>query len=53
MYIIMSCAFAVYRLCLNQQTDTELKCKLRHDKEQLDVPNGFLYQLTNEEVFGQ
>ena len=41
------------RLCLNQQTDAELKHKLRHNKEQLDVPNGFLYRLTNEELFGQ
>ena len=40
------------RLCLYQQTDSELTKKFKHNKEQLDVPSSFLYRLANEELFG-
>lgn len=49
---VCSVIFFCCRLCLYQQTDTELTKKLKHSKEQLVVPSCFLYQLPNEELFG-
>ena len=51
MHLIIIECFVIRRLCLYQQTDTEFKTEVSHKREQLDVPNSFLYQL-NEELFG-
>ncbi|XP_065886420.1 uncharacterized protein [Dysidea avara] len=41
-----------WRLCLWQQTSSEISQQLTHNKEQLDVPSSFLFQLSTEELFG-
>ena len=52
MHVMILCMYFCCRLCLWQQTDAELMEKLKHNKEQLDVPSSCLYWLANEELFG-